>query len=47
MIYLCTIAAITTWFEYMVGVFRISHPSVYNTDDVGLLIFGRVGREVM
>lgn len=44
---LCTIAVITTWSDYMVGAFKISHPSVYNIDDVGRLIFGRIGREVM
>ncbi|TDZ28710.1 N amino acid transport system protein [Colletotrichum spinosum] len=42
---LCIIAAITTWSDYMVGVFKLNHPMVYSIDDVGQLLFGRIGRE--
>lgn len=42
---LCCIAAITTWSDYIVGVFKLRHPEVYGIDDVGRLLFGRVGRE--
>jgi len=42
---LIIIAIITTWSDYMVGVFKIKHPEVYGIDDVGRLLFGRVGRE--
>ncbi|KAF9874536.1 hypothetical protein CkaCkLH20_08099 [Colletotrichum karsti] len=45
-IILCSIAAITTWSDYMVGVFKLRHPQVYGMDDVGELLFGRIGREV-
>ncbi|CAM1505934.1 Fc.00g115710.m01.CDS01 [Cosmosporella sp. VM-42] len=42
---LCTIAAITTWSDYMVGVFKLRHPQVYSIGDAGQLMFGRIGRE--
>ncbi|CAI0643156.1 unnamed protein product [Colletotrichum noveboracense] len=45
-IILCTIAGITTWSDYMVGVFKLRHPQVYGMDDVGELLFGRIGRQV-
>jgi hypothetical protein len=44
-IILIIIAIITTWSDYMIGVFKLRHRSVYGIDDVGQLIFGRVGRE--
>lgn len=44
---LCAIATITTWSDYMIGVFKVSHPSVYSIDDVGQLLFGRIGKETM
>lgn len=43
---LIVIAAITTWSDYMVGVFKRNHPQVYGIDDAGFLIFGRIGREI-
>lgn len=43
---LCTIASITTWSDYMVGVFKLRHPQVYGIDDAGGLMFGRIGREI-
>ena len=42
---LCAIAVITTWSDYMVGAFKMRHREVYSIDDVGQLIFGRIGRE--
>ena len=42
---LLVIGAITTWSDYMVGVFKTKHPEVYNIDDVGFKLFGKVGRE--
>jgi len=39
---LMTIAVITTWSDYMVGVFKLKHRSVYGIDDAGYLMFGRV-----
>ncbi|KAF7550888.1 hypothetical protein G7Z17_g5396 [Cylindrodendrum hubeiense] len=44
-IIMCIIAAITTWSDYMVGIFKLRHPQVYGIDDAGGLMFGRVGRE--
>lgn len=44
---LLVIATITTWSDYMVGVFKINHPEVYGIDDVGGLIFGRIGYLVL
>ena len=45
-IILCVIAGITTWSNYMVGVFKRTHPDVYGVDDVGQLLFGRIGKEL-
>lgn len=42
----CIIAVITTWSNYMIGVFKLRHREVYNIDDAGALMFGRVGREL-
>lgn len=39
------IASITTWSNYMIGVFKKRHREVYGIDDAGGLMFGRVGRE--
>ncbi|KAE8376618.1 transmembrane amino acid transporter protein-domain-containing protein [Aspergillus bertholletiae] len=44
---LCSIAVITTWSDYMIGVFKLRHRSIYSIDDVGALIFGPIGREVL
>ncbi|BCS17303.1 uncharacterized protein APUU_10131S [Aspergillus puulaauensis] len=45
-ILIVTIAAITTWSSYMIGVFKIRHPEVYGIGDVGGMFFGRVGYEL-
>ncbi|CAG8307960.1 unnamed protein product [Penicillium salamii] len=45
-ILLVVIAGMTTWSNWMVGVFKINHPSVYGIDDVGQMLFGRVGFEL-
>ena len=44
-ILLCTIAGITTWSDYIIGVFKLNHRHVYGVDDVGQIIFGRIGKE--
>ncbi|KAJ5391172.1 amino acid transporter [Penicillium cosmopolitanum] len=41
---LCTIACITTWSDYIVGVFKLRHRDVYGIDDAGGLMFGRIGK---
>lgn len=40
------IAVITSWSNYIVGIFKLKHRSVYGIDDAGDLMFGRIGREV-
>ncbi|KZZ94213.1 Amino acid transporter, transmembrane [Moelleriella libera RCEF 2490] len=45
LICLLAIAVITSWSDYMVGVFKRLHPEVYSIDDAGGLMFGRIGRE--
>lgn len=44
---LIAVATITTWSDYMIGVFKKNHPTVYGIDDVGSLIFGRTGRIIL
>lgn len=46
-ILLCAVAGITTWSNYIVGVFKLNHRHVYGVDDVGQLLFGRIGKEVL
>lgn len=41
---LIVIAAITTWSDYIIGVFKLRHSEVYGIDDVGQLLLGRTGR---
>ncbi|KAE8141005.1 amino acid transporter [Aspergillus pseudotamarii] len=45
-IILLAIAGMTSWSNWMVGVFKLRHPSVYGIDDVGKMLFGRVGFEL-
>ncbi|RSL97575.1 hypothetical protein CDV31_012988 [Fusarium ambrosium] len=37
-----TVADITTWSDYIVGVFKLRHPEIYGINDVGAMLFGRV-----
>ncbi|KAG8624754.1 hypothetical protein KVT40_007821 [Elsinoe batatas] len=46
LICLIIIAIITTWSDWIVGLFKLRHEEVYSIDDAGRLMFGRVGREV-
>ncbi|KAI5927346.1 putative amino acid transporter [Camillea tinctor] len=46
-IVLCTVAAITTWSDYTVGVFKLRHPAVYGIDDAGGMMFGPIGRHIL
>lgn len=43
-IVLMAIAGITTWSDYIIGVFKLRHREVYGIDDAGELILGRAGR---
>jgi len=36
----------TTWSDYVVGMFKIRHPHVYTLADVGQMLFGPIGREL-
>ncbi|KAE8381831.1 transmembrane amino acid transporter protein-domain-containing protein [Aspergillus bertholletiae] len=45
-ILLLAVSSVTTWSDWMVGVFKQRHPEVYGIDDVGRLLFGRLGYEV-
>ncbi|KAK4630125.1 N amino acid transport system protein [Fulvia fulva] len=44
---LLAIAIMTTWSDYIVGVFKINHPEVYGIDDVGGLLMGKAGYIIM
>lgn len=44
---LITVGVITTWSNYVVGVFKLNHRNVYGIDDACGLVFGRIGLEVM
>jgi amino acid permease len=44
LICMLAIAVITTWSDYMIGVFKLNHREVYSIADAGGLMFGRTGR---
>lgn len=44
-IVLLIIATMTSWSNYIVGVFKLRHADVYGIDDVGRKLFGRIGYE--
>lgn len=46
-IILCIVGGITTWSDFMVGIFKLRHPHVYGIDDAGYLMFGPIGREIL
>lgn len=46
-IIIITIGTIITWSDYVVGTFKINHPEVYTLADVGFIIAGPIGREVL
>lgn len=46
-ILLCVIGGITTWSDYMIGSFKLNHRNVYGIDDVGAMLAGRFGREIL
>lgn len=47
LICLLIIGAITTWSDYIVGIFKLNHPSVYGIDDVGGKLAGKPGKIFM
>ncbi|KIW45217.1 uncharacterized protein PV06_03619 [Exophiala oligosperma] len=44
---LLVIAGITTWSDYMVGMFKLRHREIYSIDDAGALMFGQIGRYIL
>ncbi|RSL46683.1 hypothetical protein CEP53_010240 [Fusarium sp. AF-6] len=44
---ICTISAITTWSNYMIGCFKLKHRDAYGIDDAGDLMFGPISREFL
>ncbi|KAH8720762.1 N amino acid transport system protein [Beauveria bassiana] len=44
---LLSVAVITTWSNHIVGVFKLNHPEIYGVADVGGMISGRLGREIL
>lgn len=44
---LYTVAVNTTWFNYVVGTFKLRHREVYSIVDAGELIFGKIGRIIL
>ncbi|KAL1586931.1 hypothetical protein WHR41_04030 [Cladosporium halotolerans] len=41
------IASVATWSGFIVGPFKLRHPSVYGLDDAGMMIAGPIAREMM
>lgn len=46
-IILIVVATITTWTGYVIGTFKLNHPTVYGIDDAGGIMFGPIGREAL
>ncbi|KAJ5885391.1 hypothetical protein N7495_009901 [Penicillium taxi] len=44
---LLAIAIITTWSDYIIGVFKLRHCEVYGIDDVGGMLLGRSGKAIL
>ena len=44
---LLSVAGITIWSNYLVGVFKLNHPEVYGIDDVGKMLAGRIGQYIL
>jgi amino acid permease len=42
-----SIAIMTTWANYVVGVFKRNHREVYGIEGAGQLMFGAIGREFL
>lgn len=47
LICLIIVGIITTWTLYVVGCFKLNHRHVYALHDAGLLMFGKVGSEIL
>lgn len=46
-IIIIVIQGMVTWSDYVVGQFKINHPDVYGLPDVGRVLFGKIGEEVL
>ena len=47
LISLVALCALSTWTGFIVGKFRLRHPSVYSIGDAAEMMFGTMGREIM
>ncbi|GAA5874310.1 hypothetical protein JCM8547_007559 [Rhodosporidiobolus lusitaniae] len=41
------VACLTTWCDFVIAQFKLAHPEVYSMADIGFLIGGRFGRELL
>ncbi|WVR00370.1 hypothetical protein IAU59_007513 [Kwoniella sp. CBS 9459] len=41
------IALVIGWSDYVIGTFKINHPEVYSVADIGEMLFGPIGREIL
>nr|XP_019010104.1 uncharacterized protein I206_04572 [Kwoniella pini CBS 10737]OCF48885.1 hypothetical protein I206_04572 [Kwoniella pini CBS 10737] len=46
-IVIVAVALIVGWSDYVVGIFKLNHPEVYTVADVGYMLFGVWGREIL
>ena len=44
---LLLVAFATGWSNYIIGIFKMSHPEVYSIDDAGYKIAGQAGRIIL
>ncbi|KAH7246825.1 transmembrane amino acid transporter protein-domain-containing protein [Fusarium solani] len=44
---LLTVAALTSWSDYVIGMFKLRHREIWGIDDAAGLMFGKVGREFL
>lgn len=44
---LLIVAALTSWSDYVIGMFKLRHREIWGIDDAAGLMFGRVGQEFL
>ncbi|RSM18987.1 hypothetical protein CDV31_002118 [Fusarium ambrosium] len=44
---LLTVAALTSWSDYVIGMFKLRHREIWGIDDAAGLMFGKVGQEFL
>lgn len=45
-IIICVVAVVTSWADYVVGIFKMQYPEVYSLADVCFIMWGPIGREI-